>query len=127
MAICLLLCRFSDQYPCHGYWYAITNKEDLFRQGIIYYLDTLFPHMAYKFVLPYLLLLFTSYKYMNQACFPVPYNTKLPWAKTSHFKMKVLKPKDLRLSFKLTIFSRIFPKICILPVRNMLLKFLELS
>ena len=42
MAICLLLCRFSDQYPRHGYWYAITNKEDLFRQGIIYYLDTLF-------------------------------------------------------------------------------------
>ena len=64
----MLLCRFSDQYLRHGYWYAIiaiTNKEDLFRQGIIYYLDTLFPHMAYKFVLPYLLLLFTSYKYMN--------------------------------------------------------------
>ena len=53
---------------------------------------------------------------MNQACFPVPYNTKLPWAKTSHFKMKVLKSEDLRLSFKLTIFSGIFPKICILPV-----------
>lgn len=45
MAICVLLCRFSDQYPRHGYWYAIiaiTNKEDLFRQGIIYYLDTRF-------------------------------------------------------------------------------------